>query len=202
MYTITAVNKFRYGYFNWRMSLSIPAKVTLMAAMVGLTVAMAQVRIPLPFTPVPLTGQVLAVLLAGVLLGKWWGGASMALYAGLGLAGIPVFAGLTGGLGATAGYIVGFIPAALFLGYMVDRYPRTRSLLPMAGLMLVATMLYYIPGVAWLSIWMNAFGAGSTGFAGLMAIGVVPFIIGDIIKALASALIALSVTRKGNSQTG
>ncbi len=198
MEAISNVIRLRHGFFDWRNSLSIPAKIAMLLAIAGLTGLLAQVRIPLPFTPVPITGQVLAVLMAGIMLGRWWGGASMAAYAGLGIAGVPWFAGMASGLGATGGYIIGFIPAALFLGHFVDKYVKARRLLPMIGLMLVATLLYYIPGVTWLGIWLNTMGAGQIGMSGILTLGVAPFILGDIIKAVVAGLIALAIVPKEN----
>jgi len=88
-----------------------------MACVTGL---LAQIKISLPWTPVPITGQTFAVLLTGVLLGRWWGGISQVIYVVMGVVGIPWFAGLSGGysalIGPSGGYIIGFILAALFLG--------------------------------------------------------------------------------------
>ena len=70
MQAISSINRVKYGLFLKRSSLSIPAKLLMVVAMAGLTGLLAQVRIPLPFTPVPVTGQVLAMLMAGVLLGR------------------------------------------------------------------------------------------------------------------------------------
>lgn len=193
MQIISNVNRFRYSIFQWRVSLSIPGKIAMMCGMAALTGLLAQVRIPLPFTPVPITGQVMAVLLAGIVMGKWWGGGSMALYAGLGIAGLPWFTGFSSGLGATGGYILGFIPATLFLGYFVDTHVKSRRLLPLLGLMLIATLLFYIPGVAWLGLWLKSSGTTGIGFAGLLAIGVGPFIVFDIIKAVLAGLIAFAI---------
>ena len=201
MKAISAVLNLRYGFIPWRMSLSIPTKIAMVVAMAGLTGLLAQVRIPLGFTPVPFTGQVMAVLLAGVLLGRRWGGASMALYAGLGMAGVPWFAGMSGGLGATTGYIVGFIPATLFLGYFIDKYPATRKILPMFALMVCATLLYYIPGVLWLNTWLNTAGLGGAGTLGLLSLGFTPFIVGDLVKALMAAAIAKVVVAKAGSNS-
>jgi biotin transport system substrate-specific component len=195
MQTISSINTIKYGLFKKRAALSIPAKLMMVIAMAGLTGLLAQVRIPLPFTPVPVTGQVLAVLMAGVLLGKWWGSASMALYAIAGIAGLPWFNGFSSGLGATGGYILGFIPAALFLGHFVDKYVESRRLVPLMGLMLAATLLYYIPGVAWLALWLNNTGV-ATSFSSILALGVAPFIVVDIIKALVTGLIAFAVVPK------
>ena len=125
MQLASAIDKTRYNIFAWRYSLSIPVKLVMALAMAGLTGLLAQVRIFVEWSPVPITGQTLAVLLAGVLLGRRWGGASMAIYAVLGAAGIPWFNGWTRGLGATGGYLIGFILAALFIGYVTDKYIKS-----------------------------------------------------------------------------
>lgn len=195
MQAISSINRTKYGLFQKRVSLSIPAKLLMVVAMAGLTGILAQVRIPLPFTPVPVTGQVLAVLMAGVVLGRWWGGASMAVYAMAGMAGLPWFAGFTSGLGATGGYILGFIPAALFLGHFVDKYVESRRLIPLMGLMLAATLIYYIPGVAWLALWFKS-GGMAVSFTGVIIAGVAPFVLIDIIKAIVAGLISFAIVPK------
>ncbi|MFA4991708.1 MAG: biotin transporter BioY, partial [Candidatus Omnitrophota bacterium] len=92
---------------------SIANKFILAFGMAGLTGILAQLRIMLPWTPVPITGQTLAVLLAGVLLGRSWGGISQVIYVVLGVAGIPWFNGFAGGYGVlltpSGGYLLGFI---------------------------------------------------------------------------------------------
>lgn len=195
MQAISSINRTKYGLFQKRVSLSIPAKLLMVVAMAGLTGILAQVRIPLPFTPVPVTGQVLAVLMAGVVLGRWWGGASMAVYAMAGMAGLPWFAGFTSGLGATGGYILGFIPAALFLGHFVDKYVESRRLIPLMGLMLAATLIYYIPGAAWLALWFKS-GGMAVSFTGVIIAGVAPFVLIDIIKAIVAGLISFAIVPK------
>ena len=126
MQLVSAIDRTRYNIFAWRYRLSIPWKLVMAISMAGLTGVLAQVRIPLEWSPVPITGQTFAVLLAGVLLGRNWGGISMAIYAALGIAGVPWFNGLTSGLGATGGYLIGFILAALFIGYFTDKYVKSR----------------------------------------------------------------------------
>ncbi len=84
MEIVATLNRAKYDAFKWRYELSLPWKLVLALGMAVLTGLLAQVRIPLPWSPVPITGQTFAVLLAGVLLGRWWGGISLALYAGLG----------------------------------------------------------------------------------------------------------------------
>jgi biotin transport system substrate-specific component len=205
------INQTKYDVFRWRYELSIPKKLALALGMAALTGLLAQVRIQLPWSPVPVTGQTFAVLLAGVLLGKWWGGISMTMYGGLGMAGVPWFQGLSGGLaymaGPTGGYIVGFILAALFLGYLTDKYIRSRSFLSMLGLMLFASfVLIYLPGLLQLGLWLNIVKGEPASFAELLTIGAVPFIAGDITKAIMAAVIARGVTPKqaynGEADTG
>ncbi len=191
------IDQTRYNIFRWRYELSIPKKLALAIGMACLTGLLAQARIALPWSPVPVTGQTFAVLLAGVLLGKWWGGVSMAIYAMLGFAGIPWFSGWASGLGATGGYIFGFILAALFLGYFTDRFIRARSFFSMLGLMLFANfVLIYVPGIIWLGLWLNFMKGSPATFAGLLTMGVIPFIAGDITKAVLAAAIAKGVTPK------
>jgi biotin transport system substrate-specific component len=197
------INQTRLDVFRWRYELSVPKKVALslgMAAVIGL---LAQARIPLPWSPVPITGQTFGVLLAGVLLGTWWGGISLAFYAMLGIAGIPWFQGFNGGLayltGPTGGYVVGFILAALFMGYFTDKYIRSRSFLSMLGLMLFANfILIYGPGLLQLGLWLNLVKGEPASFSGLLMMGMIPFIAGDITKAVAAALIARGITPKSS----
>ncbi|OGO07967.1 MAG: BioY protein [Chloroflexi bacterium RBG_13_57_8] len=200
--TISArVDRARLDVFRWRYELSLPKKLALALGVAALTGLLAQVRFPLPWSPVPLTGQTFGVLLAGVLLGTWWGGVSMAFYAGLGAAGLPWFQGGNGGLaylaGPTGGYIVGFILAALFVGYFTDRYIRARSFTVMLGLMLFASfVLVYVPGLLQLGMWLDLVKGEPATFRQLLMMGAVPFIAGDATKAVIAALIARGITPK------
>lgn len=145
--------------------------------------AFAQIRIPLPFTPVPLTGQTFAVLLVGAALGSKRGAASLALYTLMGALGLPFFAGGASGLaylsGPTLGYLVGFVAAAYVVGLLaekgLERSVRT-SLVPF----LIGTLIIYIFGAGWLTI---LFGAEQA-----LALGVLPFLVGDAIKIALAAL--------------
>ena len=191
----------RYNAYRWRSELSWVKKIALalgMACLIGLA---AQVRIPLPWTPVPITGQTGAAMLAGVLLGSWWGGASVVAYAALGAAGIPWFTGWSGGVahlaGPTGGYILGFFLAALFVGYFSDKYIKARSLFPMLGIMLFADfVLIYVPGLVQLHLWLNLALGKDVGFYQVLTMGFFPFIVGDLIKVAAVAAIAWGVTPK------
>ncbi len=191
------IDRTKYDVFRWRYELSISKKLALTLGMAALTGLLAQVRVPLPWTPIPITGQTFAVLLAGVLLGRRWGGIGMAIFAGLGFAGFPWFSGWESGLGATSGYILGFIPAALFLGYFTDKYIKSRSFFSMLGLMLFANfILIYVPGLLWLWLWLKVVAGTSPTFIALMGMAVIPYIAGDIIKAVAAATIARGITPK------
>ena len=191
------LNQTKYDVFRWRCELSVPKKLALALGMAVLTGLLAQARIQLPWSPVPVTGQTFAVLLAGVLLGRWWGGASLAIYAALGFAGVPWFSGWSSGLGATGGYIFGFILAALFLGHFTDKYIRSRSFLSMLGLMLfVNFILIYVPGLIWLGLWLKLVAGTSATFVAVLGMGAIPFIAGDITKVVLAASIARGVTPK------
>ena len=200
--TITAtLDRARLDVFRWRYELSIPKKIALALSVAVLTGLLAQARFYLPWSPVPLTGQTFGALLAGVVLGTWWGGASMALYAGLGAAGLPWFQGWGGGYayltGPTGGYIVGFILAALFLGYITDRYARARRFPVMLGLMLFASfVLVYGPGLLQLNLWLSNVKGQAVTFSQLLTIGAIPFLAGDAVKAVMAATLARALTNQ------
>ena len=201
MQMVARVDQIRYDVFSWRRELSIPKKLALAVGIAGLTGLLAQTRILLPWTPVPITGQTFAVLLAGVFLGRWWGGISLAIYAGLGIAGLPLFSGWSGGagyiLGPTGGYIIGFILAAFFLGHFTDTYIKSRSFRSMLALMLFAVfVLIYGPGMFQLGLWLKATTGESVSFTTLLTMGAIPFVPGDITKAVAAAAIAKGITPK------
>jgi len=195
------INQTKLEVFRWRCELSVPKKLALALGIALLTGLAAQLRVQLPWSPVPITGQTFAVLLAGVLLGKWWGGVSLALYAGLGIAGIPWFTGFGSGLGylagPTGGYVIGFVFAALFLGYFTDKYVRARSFVSMLALMLFANfVLIYVPGLLQLGLWLNIVKGQPVTFSSLLMMGAIPFIVGDITKAVLAAAIARGITPK------
>ena len=201
MQIVARVNQTKYEVFRWRYELSVLKKLALAIGFAGLTGLFAQMRIMLPWSPVPVTGQTFAVLLAGVLMGKQWGGISLAIYAGLGAAGLPWFSSWSGGMGhlagPTGGYIIGFILAALFLGYFTDTYIRSRSFLSMLALMLFANfVLIYVPGLFQLGLWLKLVSGEPVAFTTLLGMGAIPFIAGDITKAVMAAAMARGMTPK------
>lgn len=164
---------------------------TLVVGGALLTAGAAQVRIPLGFTPVPLTGQTFAVLLVGASLGARRAAASQALYWVLALIGLPVLSNGRGGwsaaTGATAGYVVGFIVAAALVGYLSER-GQDRSLVTSIPQMLLGSVVIYAMGVSWLAHSMNVPFYSKTG-KDAFTYGLAPFIVGDLLKMLLAAAI-------------
>jgi biotin transport system substrate-specific component len=145
----------------------------------------AFVRIPLPFTPVPLTFQTFFVLLSGAMLGKKYGALSQAAYMGLGMAGLGVFAGGAGFsylMGPTGGYIIGFILASFLAGWMI-RLKETAGLAWIFLSMLSGAAVILIMGGLWLVRILHISPAAAC------AIGVLPFIPGDIIKLSLASIV-------------
>ncbi|MEZ5115396.1 MAG: biotin transporter BioY [Candidatus Nanopelagicales bacterium] len=154
------------------------------AVFVGLS---AQIAIPLPFTPVPITGQTFAVLLSAAALGSLRGVLAMLLYAVAGAAGLPWFAEGSSGVAAPSfGYVVGFVVAAAVVGVLAER-GGTRTPLRTAGTMVVGNLVIYTVGLVWLKV------ALGTTWATTFSLGLTPFLVGDLLKiALAAGLFPLA----------
>ncbi len=164
--------------------------IATVAAFSALTIALGALYIPLPFTPVPVTGQTLGVVLAGNVLGPRRATASVLLVLMLVAAGLPVLAGGRGGagvfLGPTGGFLVGWITAAFLVGLATRRLGLGRAAL---ALRIGASIVFgvfgvYLTGVPWFAI------ATGRDLWEAMAAGMAPFLPGDIFKAVAAALIA------------
>lgn len=148
------------------------------AASVGI---LAQVSVHLWFTPVPVTGQTLGVLLAGTALGWRRAVAAMTLYAAAGILGVPWFANHASGYaGASFGYILGFILAAAVCGYLAER-GADRSILKSVPAMIAGEVVIYVLGVWWLTASLHV------GVSRAIALGLIPFLAGDAIKAALAA---------------
>lgn len=171
------------------------ALVTGGAALIGL---LAQVVVKLPFTPVPVTGQTLGVLLVAAALGRRRGMASTGLYGLAGVAGVPWFAGGVGGWSAVSfGYVIGFVAAAAVVGGLAERGWDRRPLRTLAA-MAVADAAILTCGTVWLA------GVLDLGGRRAVELGVLPFLAGDAVKiGIAAALLpgawwlAGRVTRRG-----
>lgn len=172
------------------MNTGVMTRVALMAAV---TAVAAQIAIPLPFSPVPFTLQVLAVVLSGFLLGPRYGALAMAVYVLVGAVGVPVFAGFKGGLGIiagpTGGYLLSYPIAAAVAGlaaYAAVRAPRRRALVLSFVWGCAALAVIYALGATWLSV------AADLPPAVAVAQGVLPFVIFDLVKVGLAALVAVA----------
>jgi biotin transport system substrate-specific component len=169
------------------------------AAVVAL---LAQVEIPL--WPVPITGQTLGVIVVGAALGAWRGAAALTTYMLVGLAGLPVFAGFTGTLAAVGkpsfGFIVGFIFSAFVAGWFAERAWDRRPALAFLGFA-AASVVPFLFGIPYMAFILNVVMGLGYSFAGLLEVGLLPFIVGGLIKAaLAAAIIpgAWALVRKAD----
>lgn len=165
-------------------NLGIVGSFVLIAVGVALIAVAAQVRIPLPFTPVPLSGQTFAVLLVGTAYGSRLGLATTAVYVLLGAVGLPIFTNGGSGVehltGATGGYLVGFAVAAFVAGTFAERR-YDRHLVPALVGMTIASFVIYLFGAGWLVL--------SLGLDVPTAVsqGILPFVLGDALKAVLAA---------------
>ena len=152
-----------------------------LAALGSLLIAICA-HISVPMWPVPMTMQTFAVLLIGITYGPRLGLATITLYLAEGAVGLPVFAagsGLAYLAGPTAGYLIGFALAAVAVGTLARR-GWDKSVPYALAAMVVGTLLIYIPGLAWLS--------AIVGFDKAVAVGALPFLAGDLVKALLGAM--------------
>ena len=157
--------------------------------------ASAQVAIPIPGTPVPVTLQPMVVVLSGLMLGPVLGFAAMVTYLVLGALGLPVFApigapGVLRLLGPTGGYLIAFPFAAFAAGYVAMKFPKFAG--RWAGAML-GMVVIFVGGITQLALL-----TGSLGQA--LALGITPFAAFDILKALVAALIARSRPRTSGAE--
>lgn len=189
----------RYEVFHWRDELSVTKKVALALGMACLTGLLAQVRIPLGFTPVPITGQNLGVLASGVMLGPWFGALSMVLYIAIGACGMPWFQDGNGGMqylihSPTLGYLVGFLVVAFLIGRLTERHLALRGFWGQLWLMLTGMIIILGLGASYLALTLH------TSFNETMTKGVLPFLIGDILKASLVAGVASAILPKESHQ--
>jgi biotin transport system substrate-specific component len=170
--------------------LSALSRATAVVFVTVLTIAAAQVSIPLPFTPVPFTLQPMVVLLGAAALGARLGASSQILYLALGIAGMPVFAaspalpqGLARLLGPTGGYLMSYPLAAFVTGFLAELGFDRRYLTSVAAMGAGLAIIFYF-GVLWL-----AFGVPHAGLSAAISAGLAPFILADIVKLFLAASI-------------
>ena len=150
--------------------------VALVVGGAALTGLAAQIAVPVPGSPVPVTGQTFAALLVGTALGASRGLSALVVYALAGLAGVPWFANGTSGVSVSFGYILGMVLASAAVGALARR-GADRSMLRMAGTMLVGEAIIYAVGVPYLAY------AADLSVSAAIAAGLTPFLIGDAVKA-------------------
>ena len=169
----------RHRFFQWRNELDFVRMTMLALAFAVLTGMSAFARYYIPGYAVPFTLQTFTVLMAGMVLGRHWGGISQVLYVGLAMAGIPWTTAGGGAeivFGATGGYLIGFILAAFAVGHLTDLAPKYRDMKYQVPIMALGMALLYIPGVLVLSL-VTGMDLGAAAMAGFAV-----FIIWDIVK--------------------
>lgn len=164
--------------------------MALTALCAAIIAVLAQVSIPLPL--VPITGQTLAIGLVVTILGLKYGTYSVLLYIMLGAIGLPVFQGFSGGLsiiaGPTGGYIIGFIPCALAIGYYLEKTRLTFTHALAANLIGMVVTLFF--GALWLKI------LADLSWTGALVSGVAPFVVVGMIKAAIAAWAGVIIRKR------
>lgn len=168
----------------------------ILLAILGSAIVAIAAQVSVPMMPVPMTLQTLAVLAVGAAYGARLGAITLALYALEGAFGLPVFANFqaglflpTGEILATGGFIIGFILAAALVGHLVEK-GWGANVFKLSGAMLLGAAVVYVPGLIWLAGWLGVMkGMDSTSAITIaLTSGLLPFILGDIIKAVLAAL--------------
>jgi biotin transport system substrate-specific component len=188
-----------YAVPRTRSNLAYDALVVVAGSLV--VAGLAQLSIKLPFTPVPITGQTLGVLVVGASLGALRGGLSLLIYLGWGAIGLPFFADGNSGtewLGATAatgGYLWGFIVAAVVIGWLSER-GWDRDFGSAIGTFVIGEVIVFTFGVIWLAQAINVPIEASTPCnlvtgegCDALQLGLYPFVLGDLLKVLIGAVV-------------
>ena len=166
-------------------------KIVLCSLFAALIALLAQISVPLPFSPVPVTGQTLGIFLVGSLLGGKWSAFSVLIYILLGAVGLPVFHHFQGGLhiifGPTGGFLWGFVPASYILGKISEKKISYGTMI--LG-MFLCMCTYFTLGALYLALT-----AGLT-FRQALLMGVLPFIPLDIVKLAVAASLGLTLRRR------
>jgi len=161
----------------------------LFASIIGI---LAQISIPLPFSPVPITGQTLAIGLAATILGRKYGTISVLIYLAIGAIGVPVYAEFSAGfsalIGPTGGYLIGFIPTVLIIAYYIEKTSFTVLQVFIANTIgMLVTLLF---GTIWLKISLDL------GWKAALTGGFYPFIILGLVKAYLASTIGVIVRKR------
>lgn len=188
-HALKGLEYYRVLAFSWREKLSVYEKLMLSFVFAAFTGLMAQVRFYLPVTPILFTGQVFAVLLSAVILGRVYGGLSQVFYVSFGMMGVPWFTGGAVGspLSPTTGYLLGFIAAAFFIGWVTDKTNKSHFFFSQILIIISGVLVIYCFGALYFYILTG------TGLLKTLQLAVYPFIIFDIFKVISTALISTTI---------
>ncbi len=171
-------------------------QLVLVSLFAALTAALSYVSIPIPFSPVPITGQTFGVMLSGALLGPKLGALSQIVYLLLGVIGLPVFAQGASGigtlLGASGGFLFGFPIGAYITGIMLEKKQKASLFYMTLAIAIGGILAVYLPGIMQLSLFVEG---GITGAFMIMVV----FIPGDVVKVIVSTTILKAFRAKGIS---
>jgi len=172
-------------------------RITLVSLFAALIAGGSFVKIPLPFSPIPIVMQNLFTVLSGLVLGPVLGSAAVALYLFAGALGLPVFSGVGGGIARfaspTGGYLIGYCLAALSAGLVAGQPNKDASLFRIVLAATLGFLIVYIPGLLWLYRFMESWPKTFTG-------GFFPFLIGDVIKIALAAPAAKRLRKTAANQ--
>lgn len=166
-------------------------------ALVSLMTAVCCILAPMsvPIGPVPVSLSVLAVLFVAYVIGPRLGAISVLLYILIGLVGLPVFSGYSGGpaklFGPTGGYIIGYLPLVIIAGWFVTRFPTRQWYLQIAG-MILGLVICYMLGTAWFMVLMH------TSLQEALSLCVYPFLAFDAMKIATACIVGNTITRITN----
>ena len=159
--------------------------MTVIALVTAVICIIAPFSIPIAISPIPITLALFALFLAGIILGKWKGVVCTVIYLLLGLVGLPVFSGFSGGFaklaGPTGGYLIGFLFMIPLTGILFEK--TGKSFWKQFGAMVLGTLVCYLFGTVWLCLQLNL------DFIGGLGVGVIPYLPGDTAKIILAALI-------------
>ena len=168
-------------------------KYTMCALFVAFISICSQIAIHIG--PIPISMSLLAIFMAGLILGMKYGTLSVIVYILLGITGIPVFAGAKGGfaviLGPTGGFLIGYILCTFIVGFVAERFNNKKIYIVIG--MVISVVVCYIPGVLW-----YCFITGNT-FEMSLKLCVIPFIPGDVIKIIISLILYSKISKRLNS---
>ena len=160
-------------------------RLVLIALITAITCILAPLAIPIPVSPVPISLTNLVIMISIYVLGWKDATISYIVYLLLGLVGLPVFSGFTGGLGKiagpTGGYLVGFIFLTVIAGLCVDKFPKNR-VIAVVG-MIIGMAITYIFGTEWLAIQLKMT------FVAALSVGVIPYLVGDAVKIIIAIIV-------------